>query len=47
MISPVRDGPAGSFRHAVSVTKKGNIPLTHGKYDLIRIAGYDKRNDLM
>ncbi|KAI7815344.1 DPP10, partial [Rhyzopertha dominica] len=47
MVTPVRDGPSGSYRHAVHVSKKGHIPLTHGKYDLVVIKNYDYRNDLI
>lgn len=46
-IAPVRDGPAGNFRHAVSVSKKGIIPLTHGKYEVNRILAWDHSNDVM
>lgn len=46
-IAPVRDGPAGDFRHAVSVSKKGTLPLTHGKYEVVRLLTWDHSNDVM
>ncbi|KAJ8944839.1 hypothetical protein NQ318_012986, partial [Aromia moschata] len=48
-VAPVRDGPAGNFRHAVSVNilKKRIVPLTHGKYEVTRILTWDHSNDVI
>ncbi|XP_044263326.1 inactive dipeptidyl peptidase 10 isoform X1 [Tribolium madens] len=48
-VAPVRDGPAGYFRHAVSVNipKRRIIPLTHGKYEVTRILTWDHSNDVI
>uniref|UniRef100_A0AAR5PBW8 Venom dipeptidyl peptidase 4 n=2 Tax=Dendroctonus ponderosae TaxID=77166 RepID=A0AAR5PBW8_DENPD len=48
-IAPVRDGPAGTFRHAVSVNipKKRTIPLTHGRFEVQRILTWDHSNDVI
>ncbi|KAG5894537.1 hypothetical protein JTB14_026825 [Gonioctena quinquepunctata] len=48
-IAPVRDGPAGNFRHAVSVNipKRRLIPLTHGKYEVTKILTWDHSNDVI
>lgn len=48
-VAPVRDGPAGTFRHAVSVNipKKRIIPLTHGRFEVQRILTWDHSNDVM
>ncbi|CAH0551631.1 unnamed protein product [Brassicogethes aeneus] len=48
-IAPVRDGPAGNFRHAVSVNipKRRIIPLTHGRYEVARILTWDYSNDVI
>ncbi|KAL1513944.1 hypothetical protein ABEB36_003282 [Hypothenemus hampei] len=49
IIAPVRDGPAGTFRHAVSVNipKKRTIPLTHGRFEVKRILTWDHSNDII
>ncbi|XP_066142591.1 inactive dipeptidyl peptidase 10 [Euwallacea fornicatus] len=48
-IAPVRDGPSGTFRHAVSVNipKKRIIPLTHGRFEVQRILTWDHSNDVI
>lgn len=48
-IAPVRDGPAGYFRHAVHVNTQKNrvLPLTHGQYEVTRILAWDHSNDVM
>lgn len=48
-ISPVRDGPAGNFRHIVSVNipKKRVLPLTHGKFEVAKILAWDHNENLM
>nr|CAD7408676.1 unnamed protein product [Timema cristinae] len=49
MIAPVRDGPAGFFRHVVSVNipKKRVLPLTHGKFDVARILAWNHQDSLV
>lgn len=48
-VAPVRDGPAGYFKHAVAVNiPKGRIlPLTHGKFEVTRVLAWDHSNDVM
>ncbi|XP_018328752.1 inactive dipeptidyl peptidase 10 isoform X2 [Agrilus planipennis] len=48
-IAPVRDGPAGFFKHAVSVNipKARILPLTHGKFEVTRILAWDHLNDVI
>ncbi|XP_045483534.1 inactive dipeptidyl peptidase 10 isoform X2 [Harmonia axyridis] len=48
-VAPVRDGPAGFFRHAVyvNIPKRRIIPLTHGKYEVTRILTWDHSNDVI
>lgn len=48
-IAPVRNGPAGNFRHAVSVNipKRRIVPLTHGNYEVSRILTWDHSDDVM
>lgn len=48
-IAPVRNGPAGNFRHVVSVNipKRRVVPLTHGKYEVTRILAWDRSDDVM
>lgn len=48
-ISPVRDGPAGFFRHIVSVNipKKRVFPLTHGKFEVAKILAWDHNENLV
>ncbi|GLV36131.1 Dipeptidyl peptidase 10 [Carabus blaptoides fortunei] len=48
-VAPVRDGPAGYFRHAVSVNIPKNriLPLTHGQFEVTRILAWDHSNDLI
>ncbi|CAH1164731.1 unnamed protein product [Phaedon cochleariae] len=48
-VAPVRDGPAGSYRHAVAVNipKRRAVPLTHGRYDVARILAWDHANDVI
>jgi len=50
-ISPVKDGPAGYFKHIIwaNVTKKQQVvvPLTHGKLEVVRILAWDQVNNTM
>lgn len=48
-IGPVRDGPSGTFRHAlaVNVPKKRIIPLTHGKFEVTRLIKWDHKEDVL
>ncbi|KAI4468726.1 protease family s9bc dipeptidyl-peptidase iv-related [Holotrichia oblita] len=48
-VAPVRDGPAGYFRHAISVNipKRRVLPLTHGKFEISRILAWDHSNDVI
>jgi hypothetical protein len=49
IISPLRDGPAGFFRHIVSVhipTKKV-LALTHGKFEVAKILAWDRKENLV
>lgn len=43
-ISPLRDGPAGHFKHLVHVhiQRKQILPLTHGKFEVNRIVYWDQ-----
>jgi inactive dipeptidyl peptidase 10 len=45
-ISPLRDGPAGHFKHLVHVqiSKKRIIPLTHGRFEVNKIIHWDQHN---
>ncbi|KAL0116963.1 hypothetical protein PUN28_010084 [Cardiocondyla obscurior] len=46
-ISPVKDGPAGYFKHIVwtNVLRKQVVPLTHGKFEVVRILVWDQINN--
>ncbi|PSN35846.1 hypothetical protein C0J52_15483 [Blattella germanica] len=48
-IAPVRDGPAGFFKHVVSVNipKKRVLPLTHGKFEVAKILAWDHTENLV
>ncbi|KAJ8870518.1 hypothetical protein PR048_029541 [Dryococelus australis] len=48
-IAPVRDGPAGHFKHIVSVNiaKKRVLPLTHGRFEVARILAWDRQESLV
>ncbi|XP_022916114.1 inactive dipeptidyl peptidase 10 isoform X2 [Onthophagus taurus] len=48
-VAPVRDGPAGYFRHAISVNipKRRVAPLTHGRFEVSRILAWDRQNDVI
>lgn len=45
-ISPLRDGPAGHFKHLVHVQihRKQILPLTHGRFEVNRIVYWDQQN---
>ncbi|KAF7993846.1 hypothetical protein HCN44_011115 [Aphidius gifuensis] len=46
-IAPVRDGPAGYYKHIVwvNVLKKQIVPLTHGKWEAVKILAWDQINN--
>ncbi|KAG8038791.1 hypothetical protein G9C98_000346 [Cotesia typhae] len=46
-IAPVRDGPAGFFKHIVwvNVVKKQVVPLTHGRREVVKILSWDHENN--
>ncbi|XP_046609663.1 dipeptidyl peptidase 4 isoform X3 [Neodiprion virginianus] len=46
-IIPVRDGPSGYYKHIMlaNVSKKRVVPLTHGRYEVIRILAWDQVNN--
>ncbi|XP_031781450.1 venom dipeptidyl peptidase 4 [Nasonia vitripennis] len=46
-ISPVRDGPAGFYKHIVwvNVLNQKIVPLTHGKFEVTRILAWDQINN--
>lgn len=48
-IAPVRDGPAGFFKHIVwvNVVKKQVVPLTHGRREVVKILAWDHANNTM
>ncbi|KAF6197659.1 hypothetical protein GE061_008625 [Apolygus lucorum] len=48
-LAPVRDGAAGYFRHVVSVNipKKRFIPITHGTFEVMKIAAWDTSNNVV
>ncbi|KAF5283304.1 hypothetical protein FQA39_LY17351 [Lamprigera yunnana] len=48
-IAPVRDGPAGYFKHAVAVNipKARILPLTHGKFEVTRLLAWDISDDVI
>ncbi|CAG5083318.1 Similar to DPP10: Inactive dipeptidyl peptidase 10 (Homo sapiens) [Cotesia congregata] len=46
-IAPVRDGPAGFFKHIVwvNVVKKQVVPLTHGRREVVKLLSWDHENN--
>ncbi|XP_071574848.1 inactive dipeptidyl peptidase 10 isoform X2 [Temnothorax nylanderi] len=46
-ISPVKDGPAGYYKHIIwaNVPRKQVVPLTHGKFEVVRILVWDQVNN--
>ncbi|XP_011685128.1 PREDICTED: uncharacterized protein LOC105448319 [Wasmannia auropunctata] len=46
-ISPVDDGPAGFYKHIIwaNVLRKQVVPLTHGKFEVVRILVWDQTNN--
>ncbi|EFN79886.1 putative dipeptidyl aminopeptidase C2E11.08 isoform X2 [Harpegnathos saltator] len=46
-ISPVKDGPAGYYKHIIwtNVLRKQIVPLTHGKFEVVRILVWDQTNN--
>ncbi|KAJ0171534.1 hypothetical protein K1T71_013084 [Dendrolimus kikuchii] len=47
-LAPVRDGPAGLFRHIVRTEHNAHgpraLPLTHGSFDVVRLLAWDHGN---
>ncbi|GBP83766.1 Inactive dipeptidyl peptidase 10 [Eumeta japonica] len=47
-LAPVRDGPAGLFRHVVRVEHNSHgpraLPLTHGSFDVVKLLAWDHAN---
>ncbi|XP_034933763.1 inactive dipeptidyl peptidase 10 [Chelonus insularis] len=48
-IAPVRDGPAGFFKHIVwvNVAKKQVLPLTHGRREVVKILAWDQVSNII
>ncbi|KAG7188926.1 hypothetical protein KM043_008527 [Ampulex compressa] len=46
-ISPVKDGPAGYYKHIVwvNVLRKQVVPLTHGRFEVVHILVWDETNN--
>ncbi|XP_011268255.1 venom dipeptidyl peptidase 4 isoform X2 [Camponotus floridanus] len=46
-ISPVKDGPAGNYKHIIwaNVLRKQVVPLTHGKFEVVKILVWDQVNN--
>ncbi|XP_070168880.1 inactive dipeptidyl peptidase 10-like isoform X2 [Polyergus mexicanus] len=46
-ISPVKDGPAGYYKHITwaNVLRKQVVPLTHGKFEVVKILVWDQVNN--
>ncbi|XP_036146942.1 dipeptidyl aminopeptidase-like protein 6 isoform X3 [Monomorium pharaonis] len=46
-ISPVKDGPAGYYKHIIwaNVLRKQVVPLTHGKFEVDRLLAWDQANN--
>ncbi|KPJ18468.1 Inactive dipeptidyl peptidase 10 [Papilio machaon] len=47
-LAPVRDGPAGLFRHVVRAEHNAHgpraLPLTHGSFDVVKLLAWDHTN---
>ncbi|XP_037874079.1 inactive dipeptidyl peptidase 10 isoform X1 [Bombyx mori] len=47
-LAPVRDGPAGLFRHIVRTEHNSHgpraLPLTHGSFDVVKLLAWDHAN---
>ncbi|XP_048484052.1 inactive dipeptidyl peptidase 10 [Plutella xylostella] len=47
-LAPVRDGPAGLFRHVIRAEHNSHgpraLPLTHGSFDVVRLLAWDHVN---
>ncbi|XP_041968602.1 inactive dipeptidyl peptidase 10 isoform X2 [Aricia agestis] len=47
-LAPVRDGPAGLFRHVVRTEHNAHgprtLPLTHGSFDVVKLLAWDHAN---
>ncbi|XP_045762120.1 dipeptidyl aminopeptidase-like protein 6 isoform X1 [Maniola jurtina] len=47
-LAPIRDGPAGLFRHVVRAEHNAHgsraLPLTHGSFDVVKLLAWDHAN---
>ncbi|KOB68807.1 Dipeptidyl-peptidase [Operophtera brumata] len=47
-LAPIRDGPAGLFRHIVRTEHNAHgpraLPLTHGSFDIVKLLAWDHTN---
>ncbi|XP_049879871.1 dipeptidyl aminopeptidase-like protein 6 isoform X3 [Pectinophora gossypiella] len=47
-LAPIRDGPAGLFRHVVRTEHNAHgpraLPLTHGSFDVVKLLAWDHAN---
>lgn len=50
-LAPIRDGPAGLFRHIVRAEHNAHgpraLPLTHGSFDAVKLLAWDHANQHM
>lgn len=50
-LAPIRDGPAGLFRHIVRTEHNSHgpraLPLTHGSFDVVKLLAWDHANQHM
>lgn len=48
-IAPVQSGSSGFFKHIVwvNVLKKQVVPLTHGKFEVVKILAWNQNNETM
>lgn len=50
-LAPIRDGPAGLFRHIVRTEHNAHgpraLPLTHGSFDVVKLLAWDHTNQHM
>ncbi|XP_050457297.1 inactive dipeptidyl peptidase 10 isoform X1 [Cataglyphis hispanica] len=46
-ISPVKDGPAGYYKHIIwnNLLRRKVVPLTHGKFEVVKILVWDQINN--
>lgn len=48
-IAPVKDGHLGYFKHIVwvNVHRKQVVPLTHGKFEVVKVVAWDQIHQYM